>query len=893
MASFTDRVPQFNPYVSQQPVEDMVKVGMMKQQQYDTNLEKIYQNMNNISGLDILKDSAQDYLNNKMNEVSKELQYYASGDFSQKNLTRRVNNIITGIAEDETIISAVQSTAKVRNEISKMISAQKEGKSSVINEHFLYKDINDWMKGTDPGESFNGAWIPYIDVDAKLREVYESMEDTDITIQNPFQRDSQGNILYYDSNNSVSLDPSKGSPRIDHVMLQKTVKGKSAEKILNNFYTSLSADELRQLDMNGRYYYRDATVETFAPALKKAAETKKDFYKNSLKQIAIELESNDTLSADEIKALSQTATEYKNALNSGQIDKDLNQQLIALKDPNNLESMKANIYKDQYLRNMALNLETESISIEYKNNPYFDADMKMKEYNLKVREFNNKMMHQDRMYNLELLKWQTKQQEKLYAGQGRVRAGDISTEIENTEIEYASYEKDNQDLTDQIDQLGIRVIPYTSLQMLDIDISGAKDEKEVIIMKLEALTNMYKDWKGGKKFQNASLNEYFKRRDIMEEKKALNTTLMFGADRAVEKAGITQKLDDLPKQYPSFIVNGETLTFQEIMEARADYNQYRYKDVIDVDQDGPIMGYTTDMNAIRKIYGNSKKGRFLEALNKLDEQGIESDENNLSNIWENIKDASLKYSKLINQMDEIRSNYIENNSYKLAAKKSTLDMNVKLLANNVNNIINEAMNNAGSIGETDTLSGVDFKIVNQLRDDKGTAFTIEKYHDGNGALVIDNPSIINKPIVIPVDNDQLGFYFPITQQESPLSKAIDFIRANGGTTSNTHGLYGPNAAATAVYKVSDFPMIAPLFKNPDDFRFDIKGDLYNNGDPTYDKFNLIYYVRKPDSNPPTWVMYESPTYKNLESIYEEIQYFSPTASDEILELDYKKQKPQR
>ena len=44
MASWTDNpqaLTNFNPYVSQLPVEAMVKVGMQKQQQYDEGIQKI------------------------------------------------------------------------------------------------------------------------------------------------------------------------------------------------------------------------------------------------------------------------------------------------------------------------------------------------------------------------------------------------------------------------------------------------------------------------------------------------------------------------------------------------------------------------------------------------------------------------------------------------------------------------------------------------------------------------------------------------------------------------------------------------------------------------------------------------------------------------------------
>jgi hypothetical protein len=44
MASYTDQIPQFNPYIQQLPVEAMAQVGMEKQRRYDEGLQKI-QNM--------------------------------------------------------------------------------------------------------------------------------------------------------------------------------------------------------------------------------------------------------------------------------------------------------------------------------------------------------------------------------------------------------------------------------------------------------------------------------------------------------------------------------------------------------------------------------------------------------------------------------------------------------------------------------------------------------------------------------------------------------------------------------------------------------------------------------------------------------------------------------
>ena len=70
MASFKDIIPQFIPYIQQLPVEDMVQVGMYKQQLYDQGVQKIQSQIDNIAGLDIIHDSDRAYLQSKLGELT-------------------------------------------------------------------------------------------------------------------------------------------------------------------------------------------------------------------------------------------------------------------------------------------------------------------------------------------------------------------------------------------------------------------------------------------------------------------------------------------------------------------------------------------------------------------------------------------------------------------------------------------------------------------------------------------------------------------------------------------------------------------------------------------------------------------------------------------------------
>ena len=82
MASFTDQITQFNPYVPQLPIEAMVKVGMYKQQKYEEGVQKIQNQIDQVAGLDLMKGEHKDYLQSKLNQLGNNLTWVAGGDFS-------------------------------------------------------------------------------------------------------------------------------------------------------------------------------------------------------------------------------------------------------------------------------------------------------------------------------------------------------------------------------------------------------------------------------------------------------------------------------------------------------------------------------------------------------------------------------------------------------------------------------------------------------------------------------------------------------------------------------------------------------------------------------------------------------------------------------------------
>src|SRR5688572_13390869 len=107
MANFTDtRLQPFTPYVEQLPIEAMVNVGRTKQAQYDQGIEKIQSQIDNVAGMDIVRDIDRKYLQSRLNQLGGNLKKVAAGDFSNYQLVNSVGGMVSQIGRDPNIQSA-------------------------------------------------------------------------------------------------------------------------------------------------------------------------------------------------------------------------------------------------------------------------------------------------------------------------------------------------------------------------------------------------------------------------------------------------------------------------------------------------------------------------------------------------------------------------------------------------------------------------------------------------------------------------------------------------------------------------------------------------------------------------------------------------------------------
>lgn len=253
MASWADKIPTFNPYVQQLPVEAMVKVGMAKQQQYEEGLQKIQTSIDNIAGLDVGRDVDKKYLQSKLDALGNNLKLVAAGDFSNFQLVNSVSGMAKQISKDQYVQSAVISTANDRKQSSQIEEDREKGTLTPHAEYYynLKRNAyynNESLKGEDGKPIvFSGKYVQSWDIDKNILEAIKAVGDSKWTTENVFKMDA---------NNQIMKDKS-GAPIYSEYAIKEIREGRFSENVSAAIDSVLTRPEANQeLTMRGVYNYR-------------------------------------------------------------------------------------------------------------------------------------------------------------------------------------------------------------------------------------------------------------------------------------------------------------------------------------------------------------------------------------------------------------------------------------------------------------------------------------------------------------------------------------------------------------------------------------------------------------------------------------------------------------
>jgi len=388
MASYTDAIAQFNPYVQQLPVELMAKVGMTKQAQYDQGVQKIQNYIDNVAGLDVIHESDKEYLHSKLGQLGNKLKTVAAGDFSNQQLVNSVTGMTGQIVKDPTIQNAVASTAWYKKQKEQLDKDYQTGKSSVANVRDFDRQAEKWLGNKEAGQRFRGRYSPYIDLGKKWNEIIKAVHPMASSEDFAYQN-------FTDENGKVN------TTKLAAAMTRITKEGVSSDQIENAIRSSLTPDDYNQIRIDAGYRFDNVDSQSMKGILASTYQSRMKQLDDTEKVLnnALTVFAGDPVQLEFAKSSIAKLADKRMQLKQG-LENDL-----TLADTD-LDGLKTNLYKEGAISQTASAFSWEKKAKELLTNPLLQAQFEQDKINLQKANLQETISQHrwDRQMDLENLK---------------------------------------------------------------------------------------------------------------------------------------------------------------------------------------------------------------------------------------------------------------------------------------------------------------------------------------------------------------------------------------------------------------------------------------------------------------------------------------------------------
>lgn len=483
MASFSDDLQyltKHNPYVEQFPVQAAVEVGRFKQSQYDQGIQRINQEIENVAGIDVVRDADKNYLQSKLNELGGKLKSVAASDFSQYQVTNSVGGMINSVAKDKSVQNAASSTAWYRKQVEKMQKDIEEGKSNPANIDYFQKHANQWLSSPVAGEKFSGSYIPNFDVFKFAKETFDAIKPDGYTFDQ----------LYVTDENGVPRTDAQGRPISSPFMKRLEKEGIFPEKVrstLNQIFNDPRVDT--QLSISGEYALKGLPPQLLSNKIL----LQKDKIVGELTEQLNSLNLQKNTGKDVQDQIDQIQLNIDNI--KSKYD-DLSE--LALQNP---DQVRASLYKDDVRNNYTSMFGWTKTKETAQSNPLWDANFKLNQEANRVAEFRERMDFEkgkeafDRQYKLTDLnfKFQKEALKNKPASQGGTQDFELSNESYVAQFDniYEGAANDYKDSSNDFIYSTILKNPESDAELQEYIRAGNTKEQAVDILMKNKVRNKY------------------------------------------------------------------------------------------------------------------------------------------------------------------------------------------------------------------------------------------------------------------------------------------------------------------------------------------------------------------------------------------------------------------
>jgi hypothetical protein len=517
MASFTDAIPQFNPYIQQLPVEAMVSVGMEKQQRYDQGLQRIQSQIDQVAGLSIARPQDKEYLQSKLNQLGSKLKTVAAADFSNYQLVNSVAGMAGSVAKDPNVISSVESTAKYKNSLKDREAAVKDGKGSASNDFIFKRDVDQWMNSPEIGKSFNGSYEPYSNYKKNATEIIKALTKSSNITEDAFTTDKNGKLVIADA------------------IVRKELNGISPEQIEQALLVGLSPNDFRQMQIDGIYNYSNISDDKFVNTINTS-------YQNDL------VEAQKKKSILEASISTTTSTPIKESIKAqiDSIDKYIGRLKLQYEDVSStfksgdLDSAKAKLQTRNFISQFANTFSYTELSETYEDSPFAEAERWRQGLAWDKTKQEETMAFNERWKRLEY-----EQKERL-EGPPPVAPGTVDQAIPQEELPKLSMPW----LVGKIESSS------QSLRGSDIEfIKRLKGVENVSDKDINELGRQYEEWLKRPEGVESNLRNYFQKTDNERRSLRSDTNLLQELNTTLDREFPGANVNTIPVQGQTFILS--------------------------------------------------------------------------------------------------------------------------------------------------------------------------------------------------------------------------------------------------------------------------------------------------------------------------------------------------
>jgi hypothetical protein len=255
-----------------------------KQTKLDTNRQKLQQARDAFGALDVAKTEDQDYLEQRLQQVSDISNKYAGGDLSNDGLT---NNLISSMSQvlDDNVKSAIVGTKILRNEQSEWADKRKNDPKLYSDSNYAYamQNANAWMNDGQTGTAYNGGggFFEFVDTSKILMDNIPALEKA---LHSTWQETVPGQGAFVVTETKEKVDRGRMQDALNLLINDKARKQMHVDAWAK--YDSMP-DELIQQDWEKHFDAKLEQNQDYLSALKaKAAEAgpqEKAMYSDAIK----------------------------------------------------------------------------------------------------------------------------------------------------------------------------------------------------------------------------------------------------------------------------------------------------------------------------------------------------------------------------------------------------------------------------------------------------------------------------------------------------------------------------------------------------------------------------------------------------------------------------------